>query len=104
MTTAVPRAIAESRPADVRKSFVVSATEQMEIKNETFALSMVLPYRVTKPLIEAGATPRRPNRNRPENLPEPIRGEQALWDELDRTAMTYEQRDELWKHLQSRPA
>ena len=28
--------------------------------------------------------------------------EQAIWDELDRTAMTYEERDELWKHLSAR--
>jgi hypothetical protein len=28
--------------------------------------------------------------------------EQAIWDELDRTAMSYEERDQLWKHFQSR--
>lgn len=27
--------------------------------------------------------------------------DQAIWDELDRTAMTYSERDELWKHFQS---
>jgi hypothetical protein len=28
--------------------------------------------------------------------------EQAIWDELDRTAMSYDERDQLWKHFQSR--
>jgi predicted DNA-binding antitoxin AbrB/MazE fold protein len=38
----------------------------------------------------------------PVTLPADVDEEQAIWEELDRTAMTYEEREALWKHLQSR--
>jgi len=76
----------------VRAEIQLEFDRRQDPRGLMLAISTSLPFARVKAIVESAPAPRRPNRDRPAAL-----NDEAAWKDVEQTALTYAELDELFK-------